>query len=259
MSKYIWTEESINTLKLLWDDILPPMSTRKIAEALGTNKNSVLGKAFRLGLKKKASIGKGANDSIFRGDTKWYHRYRRNKNRKIESKKIIQRKSNGYFDILYHFEHQRKGNTRKSIKGRFAQGDKAKSFWAKNRDNYSDKESSKATRNEKLGFRKLTRAISKINTTHEIVDVKDYVMPIYKNDFIKIKSFIPRDSNRLKYKMKIHPNVRSITGTILYNKEYKTVFDNYLSAKNYAVKLEKQHVEYTKKQYEDYYSTNKYN
>ena len=87
---------------------------------------------------------------------------------------------------------------------------------------------------------------------------QDFYFP-YRNNFIKIKSFIPRTSNRIKYKMKIPRYVRSNTGAVVYFKEYKKIFDNYLSAKNYAVKLEKQHVEYTRKQYEDYYSTNKYN
>jgi hypothetical protein len=171
--------------------------------------------------------------------------------------------------LIYNFEHQRKGNTRKSIKGRFAQSDAAKKHWSKY-DNISSYEGDcyvnnnrvynrKKTRNEVLGFRKFARAFNKINTTHEIVDVNDYVMQLYRNNFIKIKSFIPRTSNRIKYKMKIPRYVRSNTGAIIYFKEYKKIFDNYLSAKNYAVKLEKQHVEYTRKQYEDYYSTNKYN
>ena len=162
--------------------------------------------------------------------------------------------------LIYHFEYQRKGNTRKSIKGRFAQSDAIKKHWSQY-DNISSYENPhrKDTRNEVLGFRRFARAFNKINNTHEIVDVNDYVMQLYRNNFIKIKSFIPRTSNRIKYKMKIPRYVRSNTGAIIYFKEYKKIFDNYLSAKNYAVKLEKQHVEYTRKQYEDYYSTNKYN
>ena len=162
--------------------------------------------------------------------------------------------------LIYHFEYQRKGNTRKSIKGRFAQSDAIKKHWSQY-DNISSYENPhrKDTRNEVLGFRRFARKLNKINTTHEIVDVNDYVMQLYRNNFIKIKSFIPRTSNRIKYKMKIPRYVRSNTGAVVYFKEYKKIFDNYLSAKNYAVKLEKQHVEYTRKQYEDYYSTNKYN
>ena len=160
--------------------------------------------------------------------------------------------------LIYNFEYQRKGNTRKSIKGRFAQSDKIKTFWAKNRDNYSDKENPKASKNNILGLRDGVRLINKLNTITETINSKDYVMPIYKHDFIKIESFIPRTSNRLKYKMKIPRSIRSITGAILYNKEYKTVFDSYQLAKNYAVKLEKQHVDYTKNQYEEYFKTNKY-
>ena len=162
--------------------------------------------------------------------------------------------------LIYKFEYQRKGNTRKSIKGRFAQSDAIKKHWSQY-DNISSYENPhrKDTRNEVLGFRRFARAFNKINNTHEIVDVNDYVMQLYRNNFIKIKSFIPRTSNRIKYKMKIPRYVRSNTGAVVYFKEYKKIFDNYLSAKNYAVKLEKQHVEYTRKQYEDYYSTNKYN
>tara|TARA_S200002703_G_scaffold56120_1_gene48734 strand:+ start:464 stop:964 length:501 start_codon:yes stop_codon:yes gene_type:complete len=160
--------------------------------------------------------------------------------------------------IIYNFEYQRKGNTRKSIKGRFAQSDKAKVFWANNRNNYSDKENPKASKNDVLGLREGVRLINKLNSITETINSKDYVMPTYRNNFIKIESFIPRNSNRVKYKMKIPRYVRSIRGAILYHKEYKTVFDNYLSAKKYAVGLEKQHVEHTRRQYEDYYKEHKY-
>ena len=91
--------------------------------------------------------------------------------------------------LIYHFEYQRKGNTRKSIKGRFAQSDAIKKHWSQY-DNISSYENPhrKDTRNEVLGFRKFARAFNKINTTHEIVDVNDYVMQLYRNNFIKIKS-----------------------------------------------------------------------
>jgi len=160
--------------------------------------------------------------------------------------------------IIYNFEYQRKGNTRKSIKGRFSQSDKAKVFWANNRSNYSDKENPKASKNNILGLREGVRLINKLNSITETINSKDYIMPTYRNNFIKIESFIPRNSNRVKYKMKIPRYVRSIRGAILYFKERKTVFDNYLSAKKYAVGLEKQHVEHTRRQYEDYYKEHKY-
>jgi len=160
--------------------------------------------------------------------------------------------------LIYNFEYQRKGNTRKSIKGRFKVSETSKAFWAKNRNNYSDKESPKASKNSILGLRDGVRLINKLNTITETIDSKDYVMPIYKHDFIKIESFIPRTSNRLKYKMKIPRSIRSNTGAVLYFKERKTIFDSYALAKNYAVKLEKQHVDYTKKQYEEYFKTNRY-
>ena len=160
--------------------------------------------------------------------------------------------------IIYNFEYQRKGNTRKSIKGRFSQSDKAKVFWANNRSNYSDKENPKASKNNILGLREGVRLINKLNSITETINSKDYIMPTYRNNFIKIESFIPRNSNRVKYKMKIPRYVRSIRGAILYFKERKTVFDNYLSAKKYAVGLEKQHVEHTRRQYEDYYKEHQY-
>ena len=87
--------------------------------------------------------------------------------------------------LIYNFEYQRKGNTRKSIKGRFAQSDAIKKHWSQY-DNISSYENPhrKDTRNEVLGFRKFARAFNKINTTHEIVDVNDYVMQLYRNNFI---------------------------------------------------------------------------
>ena len=185
--------------------------------------------------------------------------------------------------LIYNFEHQRKGNTRKSIKGRFAQSDAIKKHWSKY-DNISSYEGDcyvsnnrvynrKPTRNEKLGFRKLTHALSKINTTHEIVDVNDYVMPIHKHDFIKVESFVPRYSNRLKYRLniptfvsKLWPNRRRSPMDIKNNipkitrlhKEQSKVFDSTFAVNKYARKLEEDHINRIKKDYEDYYSTNKY-
>ena len=100
--------------------------------------------------------------------------------------------------LIFNFEYQVKANTRKSIKGRFKNGDKSKAFWAKNKDNYSDKESPKPTKNELKGLRSGVRLINKLNTIKETIDCKPYVMPIYKNGFINVESFIPRNSNREK-------------------------------------------------------------
>ena len=184
---------------------------------------------------------------------------------------------------IYNFEYQKKGNTRKSIKGRFAQSDAVKKHWS-TYDNIASYEgdsyvyenkvyNKKATRNEKLGFRKLTRAISKINTTHEIVDVNDYVMPIYKHDFIKVESFVPRNSNRLKYRLniptfvsKLWPNKRrspidiknNIPKITRLHKEQSKVFNSTFKINMYAKKLEEEHINKIKKHYEDYYKEHKY-
>ena len=177
--------------------------------------------------------------------------------------------------LIYKFEHQRKGNTRKSIKGRFAQSDAIKKHWSQY-DNISSYENPyrKDTRNEVLGFRKFARKLNKINTTHEIVDVNDYVMPIHKHDFIKVESFVPRYSNRLKYRLniptfvsKLWPNRRRSPMDIKNNipkitrlhKEQSKVFDSTFAVNKYARKLEEEHINRIKKDYEDYYSTNKYN
>ena len=184
---------------------------------------------------------------------------------------------------LYKFEYQRKGNTRKSIKGRFAQSDAIKKHWSKY-DNISSYEgdcyvndsrvyNKKPTRNSVLGFRKLTHALSKIYTTHETVDTKDYAMPIYRNGFIGVESFIPRNSNRQKYGLIIPtyvsgvwPNRRRSLMDIKNNipkitrhmKERDKIFDSKYSAEKHARTLEQEHIEHVKQQYEDYYKEHKY-
>ena len=155
---------------------------------------------------------------------------------------------------MYQSEPRKRGG----MKGRFKKSESSKKFWSENRDKYSGKENPKSTKNEIRGLRSGVRLINKLNTITETIDSKNYVMPIYKYDFIKIESFMPRTSNRLKYKMKIPKSICSNTGAILYYKEYKTIFDSYQLAKNYAVKLEKQHIDYTKNKYEEYFKTNKY-
>tara|TARA_E500000331_G_scaffold99285_1_gene96092 strand:+ start:26 stop:574 length:549 start_codon:yes stop_codon:yes gene_type:complete len=176
--------------------------------------------------------------------------------------------------LIYHFEYQRKGNTRKSIKGRFAQSDAIKKHWSQY-DNISSYENPhrKDTRNEVLGFRKFARAFNKINTTHEIVDVNDYVMPIYKHDFIKVESFVPRNSNRLKYRLniptfvsKLWPNKRrspidiknNIPKITRLHKEQSKVFNSTFKINRYAKKLEEEYINKIKKHYEDYYKEHKY-
>ena len=174
--------------------------------------------------------------------------------------------------LIYNFEYQRKGNTRKSIKGRFAQSDAVKKHWS-TYDKIASYEgdcyvtdskvyNKKPTRNSILGFRKLTNALSKINTTHEIVDTKDYVMPIYRNGFIGVESFIPRNSNRQKYRVIVPGFVSQKWGYrgkhSRYRKERDKIFDSKYSAEKHARTLEQEHIEHVKQQYEEYFKTNKY-
>jgi len=187
--------------------------------------------------------------------------------------------------LIYNFEYQKKGNTRKSIKGRFAQSDAVKKHWS-TYDNIASYEgdcyvtdskvyNKKPTRNSILGFRKLTNALSKINTTHETVDTKDYVMPIYRNGFIGVESFIPRNSNRQKYRLiiptyvsRVWPKVNGVQNKLdkknniprisRARKEREKIFDSKYSAEKHARTLEQEHIEHVKQQYEEYFKTNKY-
>jgi hypothetical protein len=164
--------------------------------------------------------------------------------------------------LIYNFEYQRKANTRKSIKGRFKNGDKSKAFWAKNKDNYSDKESPKPTKNELRGLRSGVRLINKLNTIKETIDSKSYVMPIYKNGFINVESFIPRNSNRQKHRVIVPGFVSQKWGYrgkySRYRKERDKIFNSKRSAERHAIELEQEHIEHVKQQYEDYFKTNKY-
>ena len=101
--------------------------------------------------------------------------------------------------FIYHFEYQRNGHTRSSIKGRFAQSDAIKKHWSQY-DNISSYENPhrKDTRNEVRGYRKFARELNKINTNHELVDVDEYVMHLYRNKLIKIKYLIQKTSTEIK-------------------------------------------------------------
>ena len=164
--------------------------------------------------------------------------------------------------LIYNFEYQVKSNTRKSIRGRFKNGEKSKAFWSKNKDNYSDKESPKPTKNELRGLRSNVRLINKLNTIHETIDSKPYVMPIYRNSFIGVKSFIPRNSNRQKYRVIVPGFVSQKWGYrgkhSRYRKERDKIFDSKYSAEKHARTLEQEHIEHVKQQYEEYFKTNKY-
>ena len=145
--------------------------------------------------------------------------------------------------IPYQFMYQSEPRKRGGMKGRFKKSESSKKFWAKNKDNYSDKENARPTKNEVMGLRSNVRLINKLNTIHETIDSKPYVMPIYRNGFISIESFIPRNSNRIKYKIK----TRS-----------RKIFDSKYSAEKHARTLEQEHIEHVKQQYEEYFKTNKY-
>jgi len=177
--------------------------------------------------------------------------------------------------LIFNFEYQVKANTRKSIKGRFKNGDKSKAFWAKNKDNYSDKESPKPTKNELRGLRSNVRLINKLNTIKETIDSKPYVMPTYKNGFINVESFIPRNSNREKYRLiiptyvsRVWPKVSGVQNKLDKKnniprisracKERNNIFNSKRAAERHAIELEQEHIEHVKQQYEDYFKTNKY-
>ena len=56
---FTWNKENTKRLKSLWEidnTICRRMTASVIAKELGTSKNSVLGKAFRLNLKKKQEL-----------------------------------------------------------------------------------------------------------------------------------------------------------------------------------------------------------
>jgi hypothetical protein len=68
--KFKWTDEAVSILKTLWDE--RKMTTMEIAEILGTNKNSICGKVYRLKLRSHANhvsipgtkIGKLVRDAV---------------------------------------------------------------------------------------------------------------------------------------------------------------------------------------------------
>lgn len=157
---------------------------------------------------------------------------------------------------------------KKGVNGRFKISESVTNFYQNKYDHvvnqegeyvkYNNKFHKKVKGNENFGLRKGVRFLNKLNTVDEIVDVKDYVQPIYMNNFIGIKTFIPRDSNRLKYKLKISRCINCKTGANAYFKHRKKVFDTYFSAKKYALNLEEEHIQYTKSLYEEYFKTHSY-
>ena len=51
-NNFVWDEDKLNKLKKLWDDGLP---ITKIGNELGVSRNSIAGKAHRMGLQKRNS------------------------------------------------------------------------------------------------------------------------------------------------------------------------------------------------------------
>jgi len=164
--------------------------------------------------------------------------------------------------IPYHFMYQSEPRKRGGMKGRFKKSESSKKFWAENRDKYSGKENPKPTKNEVRGLRSNVRLINKLNTIDETIDSKHYIMPIYRNDFIGVESFIPRNSNRKKYRVLIPDEVSKKWGYrgkySRHIKERDKIFNSKYSAQKHAQTLEQGHIEHVKQQYEEYFKTNKY-
>ncbi len=189
--------------------------------------------------------------------------------------------------IIWNFEHQNKGNTRKSIKGRFKQSDTVKATWKKKREYFrreylKAKEGIDFTRgaNSMLNlFQKLADPNSSINKLK--VDSTDYVMPIYKNNFIHVqkkgKRYVLKMENHVlkeleDYDRKINTKVKVVkytskkgytqTKIIKGTKDYRKIpileeadFNTLKTRKNI---LEKRFVKIQKDKYEEYFKTNKY-
>jgi hypothetical protein len=161
-------------------------------------------------------------------------------------------------ETFYHFMHQSEPRKRGGSKARFKVSEVMKNFWKTHRENFSNKEHhsnypSRITSNSKKGLRKWTRLLNKLNTTDESVNSKDYVMPIYRNGFIKFESFTPRNSNRLRYRMLIPREVY-----IIRQEEREKVFATRRELMYYITKLEKEHIEYVKAKYDKYFKTRSY-
>jgi hypothetical protein len=92
------------------------------------------------------------------------------------------------------------------------------------------------------------------------VDYTPYAMPTYRNDFIKLESFIPRNKNRLRYRMSIPREVyiKWFAKDKKRQEEREKVFTTKSSAILYIKRLEKEHIEYVKAKYDKYFKTRSY-
>tara|TARA_R110000765_G_C18617288_1_gene571195 strand:+ start:47 stop:577 length:531 start_codon:yes stop_codon:yes gene_type:complete len=157
-------------------------------------------------------------------------------------------------------EHRRKGRA----KGRFKRAEKVQASWQKKRETFKREYlkskmgisfSRGANSMERL-FNALADPDSSINKEH--IDCKDYAMPTYKYDFIKIESFVPRNSNKSKYRMLIPREVYLKWAVKKRQEERNKVFDTYAKIVYTKKKLEKEHIDFVKSKYDKYFETRNY-
>jgi len=234
---FTWNKENIKRLKSLWEignTICRRMNASVIAKELGTSKNSVLGKAFRLNLKKKQESRRTSYDSFYRGS----------------SRRKVVRKT--------HQDNNNKSAKKGGTKSKFKHSETMKKFWAKNKGNYSSRENPKATKNDIRGLRRGVRLLNKLNTIEKTIDSKDYVMPTYRYGFIKYESFTPRNSNRLKYRMLIPKEVYIKWTQNKRQEEKNKMFDTKVQVVYTIRRLEKEHIDDVKAKYDKYFETRNY-
>tara|TARA_S200002703_G_scaffold24304_1_gene21107 strand:- start:195 stop:743 length:549 start_codon:yes stop_codon:yes gene_type:complete len=176
--------------------------------------------------------------------------------------------------IIYNFEYQRKGNTRKSIKGRFKSAEKNKNFW-KTWDSAVNTMEKQLDPNK----RNYNHCNSLKNSKH-LIETLDYEPKIYMNNFIKIeKKGKKYGLNMQDYILEELEKYNSNIGTKIKTVKYKCK-KGYMQTKiinvckkrkidilkdsdfntiqNRKKLLEKRFVEVQKEKYEQYYKTHKY-
>jgi len=159
-------------------------------------------------------------------------------------------------------EHRRKG----SSKGRFKRAEKSQASWQKKREAFKREyikdslgvDFSRSANSMENLFKALADPNSSINKG--AVDYTPYAMPTYRNDFIKLESFIPRNKNRLRYRMSIPREVyiKWFAKDKTRQEEREKVFTTKSSAILYIKRLEKEHIKYVKAKYDKYFKTRSY-
>jgi len=86
---------------------------------------------------------------------------------------------------IYNFEHQRKGNTRKSIKGRFRSSEKNKEFW-KNWDTAVNTMEKQLNPNSNI-YRHRNSLVDKITLTDK--EAQNYEMKVFDCDKATKKAY----------------------------------------------------------------------